>query len=82
MRCRNGPRGQGEDAVNDPYPQKTVLNGQQQHWEKKYAENVDMFGTGPSYTARKAVECFKEKGPRRIFEPGSDQGARLASEWA
>jgi cyclopropane fatty-acyl-phospholipid synthase-like methyltransferase len=66
--------GQSEEAVNDQDARKPVLNGQQQHWEKKYAENVDMFGTEPSYLARKAVECFKEKGPRRILELGSGRG--------
>jgi SAM-dependent methyltransferase len=51
-----------------------VLSGQQQHWEKMYVENDSMFGTEPSYAARKAAEYFKNTGARRILELGSGQG--------
>ena len=51
-----------------------VLSGQQQHWEKMYEENDAMFGTEPTYPARKAAEHFKNRGVRRILELGSGQG--------
>jgi len=60
--------------MNSQDLQNPALNGQQQHWGKTYAENVDMFGTEPSYPARKAVEYFKNKGAKRILELGSGQG--------
>jgi SAM-dependent methyltransferase len=50
------------------------LNTQKTHWEKTFAEKVDMFGTEPSYPARKAAALFKKEGAARILELGGGQG--------
>ena len=50
------------------------LNAQQIHWEKTFAEKIDMFGTEPSYPARKAATLFKNEGAARILELGGGQG--------
>jgi SAM-dependent methyltransferase len=50
------------------------LNAQKAHWEKTLAEKVDMFGTEPSYPARKAAALFKKEGAARILELGGGQG--------
>jgi SAM-dependent methyltransferase len=53
---------------------KTVLNHQQEHWERTYVENIDMFGNEPSYPALKAVETFEKQKAKTIVELGSGQG--------
>jgi SAM-dependent methyltransferase len=50
------------------------LNVQKTHWEKTFAEKVDLFGTEPSYPARKAAALFKKEGAARILELGGGQG--------
>jgi SAM-dependent methyltransferase len=50
------------------------LNAQKTHWEKTFAEKVDMFGTEPSDPARKAAALFKKEGATRILEMGGGQG--------
>ncbi len=50
------------------------LNAQKTHWEKTFAEKVDLFGTEPSYPARKAAALFKKEGAARILELGGGQG--------
>jgi hypothetical protein len=54
----------GRNAENE------VLNGQRHHWEKIFTKNSEMFGTEPSYPARKAAELFKKEDKGRILEPG------------
>ncbi|MDI9559150.1 MAG: class I SAM-dependent methyltransferase [Pseudomonadota bacterium] len=51
-----------------------VLNGQRQHWEKMFTKNSEMFGTEPSYPARKAADLLKKEGKQKILELGSGQG--------
>jgi SAM-dependent methyltransferase len=53
---------------------KTQSDTQQNHWEKMFTENSEMFGTNPSYPARKAAETFKKAGVTRILELGGGQG--------
>jgi SAM-dependent methyltransferase len=50
------------------------LNAQKTHWEKTFVEKIDMFGTEPSYPARKAAALFKKEGGARILELGGGQG--------
>jgi SAM-dependent methyltransferase len=61
-------KGQNMDMVKAP------LNAQQTHWEKMFGENAEMFGTEPSYPARKASEIFRTESMTRILELGSGQG--------
>jgi hypothetical protein len=37
---------------------KTLLNAQQDHWEKMFVKNAENVRTEPSYPARKAVELL------------------------
>ena len=53
---------------------KVPLNAQKDHWERMFTKNTDMFGTEPSYPARKAAEMFKREGKKRILELGGGQG--------
>ena len=53
---------------------KEPLNAQKDHWERMFVKNIDMFGTEPSYPARKATEIFKRDGKKRILELGGGQG--------
>lgn len=55
-------------------PDRAALNHQQEHWEKTYVENVDMFGDEPSYPVLKAVETFRKQKAKTILELGSGQG--------
>jgi SAM-dependent methyltransferase len=50
------------------------LNAQQAHWDRAFVEMADMFGTEPSWPARKAAEAFKKKGATTILELGGGQG--------
>jgi len=58
----------GAKMVGEP------LNAQQAHWEKTFVEKADMFGTTPSYPARKAAALLKEEGAAKILELGGGQG--------
>lgn len=49
-------------------------DGQQEHWDRMYALNADMFGTEPSYPARKTAEIFASENAKIILELGSGQG--------
>lgn len=60
--------------MNSQDTEKTVLNGQQQHWEKMYSEHTEMFGKEVSYSAQKAAETFAKGGAKKILELGSGQG--------
>jgi len=53
---------------------RALLDAQQDHWKRMFVKNTDMFGTEPSYSARKAAELFKKEGKRRILELGGGQG--------
>ncbi len=50
------------------------LDAQKTHWERTFAEKVDLFGSEPSYPARKAAALFQKEGAARILELGSGQG--------
>ncbi len=50
------------------------LDTQKAHWEKTFVQKIDMFGTEPSYPARKAAALFKKEGAARILELGGGQG--------
>ena len=54
--------------------EKEVLNRQNFHWEKTFANTPEMFGEEPSEPARKAVELFQEEGKNNILELGAGQG--------
>lgn len=60
--------------MNSQDVDKAVLNEQQQHWEKMFTENIDMFGTEPSHAAEKAAETFGKGDVKIILELGSGQG--------
>ena len=51
-----------------------VLDVQREHWQTTFASRAEMFGTEPSYAARRAAVLFQRKGKRRILELGSGQG--------
>ena len=53
---------------------KPVLDAQQQHWNRMYAEEPDFFGEEPIYPAKKAAEILKREGKSRILELGAGQG--------
>jgi SAM-dependent methyltransferase len=53
---------------------KEILNRQQSHWEITFENSPDMFGEGPSESARKAAELFKKEGIISILELGGGQG--------
>ncbi len=60
-----------EDAKTmEPAP----LNAQQEHWERMLTANAEMFGTEPSFPARRAAQLFKKEGARTILELGAGQG--------
>lgn len=50
------------------------LNAQHQHWENTYSAEANMFGEGPSYPARRALEVFLQEGKTHILEIGAGQG--------
>ncbi len=54
--------------------EKEILDSQQEHWEKTFAEKPEMFGAEASDPARKALESFKAEGITKILELGSGQG--------
>jgi SAM-dependent methyltransferase len=51
-----------------------ILNAQQEHWEKTFAEKTDMFGASPSEPAKAAVGLFKKEGAKTVLELGCGQG--------
>ncbi|TFH25684.1 class I SAM-dependent methyltransferase [Candidatus Bathyarchaeota archaeon] len=53
---------------------KPVLDAQQQHWNRMYAEEPDFFGEEASYPAKKAAEILKREGKSKILEIGAGQG--------
>jgi SAM-dependent methyltransferase len=53
---------------------RTVLDGQKQHWQGVFADNPDMYGADPSEPGRFAVDMFKREVAREIVELGPGQG--------
>jgi SAM-dependent methyltransferase len=54
--------------------EKNKVASQQDHWENSFRQRKDMFGTEPSYPARKAREALLKEGRRNIIELGGGQG--------
>lgn len=69
-------RSSADKAADEQDVNKTgePLKAQLAHWERTFTEIPDMFGTVPSYPARKAAALFKEEGAGRILELGGGQG--------
>ncbi|WP_298433565.1 class I SAM-dependent methyltransferase [Geobacter sp.] len=53
---------------------KAVLNQQNPHWEKTYANVPEMFGEEPSEPAKKAEVLFRAEGVTKVLELGAGQG--------
>ena len=53
---------------------KEVLDGQTNHWDKKFSGRQDFFGGSPSAAALKAWEIFDRTGKTKILELGGGQG--------
>lgn len=63
-----------KNAQGERSGEKIVLDAQQQHWERNFAQKPDMFGLDASEPAVKAAEQFEREGKREILELGSGQG--------
>ena len=50
------------------------LDQQSQHWEKNFSNKPEMFGLGPSLSAKKALKFFKKKKVDKIIEIGAGLG--------
>ena len=53
---------------------RSVIDAQQSHWERVFAENTDMYGTDPSAPGRFALDSFERASSREILELGAGQG--------
>ena len=53
---------------------RSVLDAQNPHWARSFAERPTMFGEAPSEPATKALALFRTKGLRSILELGAGQG--------
>lgn len=53
---------------------KKVLHAQHSHWEDTFSRKPDMLGSEPSYSAKKAVEFFGERGINKLLDLGGGQG--------
>ena len=53
---------------------KKKLDQQSQHWEKNFSNKPEMFGLGPSLSAKKALKFFKKKKVDKIIEIGAGLG--------
>jgi SAM-dependent methyltransferase len=53
---------------------KSLLDGQQNHWESMLSDNVDMFGLEPSESAVAADSRFRSAFVDRVLELGAGQG--------
>ena len=51
-----------------------ILDKQSQHWEKSFSSKPEMFGSEPSYSAKKALENFKKNNVKHIIELGAGLG--------
>jgi SAM-dependent methyltransferase len=54
--------------------QKEILGNQEVHWNQKFTQNMDMFGTEPSNPAKKTLEVYQSEKASRILELGAGQG--------
>jgi SAM-dependent methyltransferase len=50
------------------------LDGQREHWEGMFAKNPEMYGTGPSESARFAIDVLARASARDVLELGAGQG--------
>ena len=53
---------------------KDILNQQSQHWETNFSNKPEMFGLEPSYSAKKALDIFKENKLSNVIELGAGLG--------
>ena len=53
---------------------KKVLDAQHLHWEDTFSRKPEIFGSEPSYSARKAVEFFRKNKLKKILELGGGYG--------
>ena len=53
---------------------KDILNQQSQHWETNFSNKPEMFGLEPSYSAKKALNIFKENKLTNVIELGAGLG--------
>ena len=60
--------------VDPDRPEKTVLDAQEQHWQKTFVHKPEMFGGDPSGPAAWATDRFKQEGKLRLLELGCGQG--------
>src|SRR5690348_782256 len=51
-----------------------VRDEQQQHWQRTFAANPDMYGAQPSDPGRYAIDLFKRERKVDILELGAGQG--------
>lgn len=54
--------------------EEKILDTEQQHWQKTFSENPEMFGTDASDPALKAAELFRQEGKIEVLELGCGQG--------
>lgn len=59
---------------NDDGINTNILNGQQEHWQRMYIQNAQMFGEEASCAAVRACSLFKAQGKTKVLELGSGQG--------
>lgn len=53
---------------------REILDTQQEHWQKMFAQRPEMFGAEPSEPARISAEWFTREGKTRLLELGGGQG--------
>ena len=53
---------------------KEDLNNQAFHWENKFTNKPEMFGSSPSAAALISVKTFKRENVNNILELGAGQG--------
>jgi SAM-dependent methyltransferase len=53
---------------------KDILNQQSQHWETNFSNKPEMFGLEPSYSAKKALDIFRENKLSNVIELGAGLG--------
>ena len=61
--------GEMADQVDKP-----ALDAQRERWESIFSVRSEMYGTEPSYPARKTLSMFKEVGAEHVLELGGGQG--------
>lgn len=53
---------------------KKVLDAQHSHWEDTFSRKPEMFGSEPSYSAKKTAELFRKNKLKKILELGGGHG--------